>query len=281
MPVGLLLAASAAHEAKLQVVDQDGTPQKFSAHSSQELCFLVVTSIHEFEAVVAVTFEGPNGDLGTKPDIAGDMQPVCVTAPAIPDAGRWRGCTPPPDTIPEAYMVSAVYDRTGAGAEEMAEGVTLEPDDFVWRVERQVTEKDPEPDECKKVEGEWTWTFGAGRLECANLPMKLTLPGFADTVAITTDGEGLEGLNMRIQGKAAQERVNLVRAGNQRRGGRDVPAWSGYRDVSSLLDQGGEVRGKYELVVLSERSLEGTLTVDKARIQDDVCSIHWPFEVTR
>ncbi|MEM6795538.1 MAG: hypothetical protein AAF725_16285 [Acidobacteriota bacterium] len=265
----------------MQVVDATGTPRKFSAHSPQKLCFFVALSSFNTTAAAQVTFEGPGGDLATRPAIAGGDDPVCFEAPAVADAGRWRGCEPPRDVIPEAYLISAKYDAVGAPEEEAAQVGEVEPSSFVWKVERIISEKDPRPEECEALDGDWTWTFATGTLDCARLPMKLELPGFSDSVTVATDGDGLEGLRMDVTGSQKSERIVLVRQSNVRRGGLELAAWEGLQDISGMLDQGGEIPGKYSLVVKSDRRLEGSLTVDKVRIQEDVCSISWPFQVTR
>lgn len=266
---------------ELEIIDQDGTPTTFSAHSSQELCFIVAISRMNFTPVVSVQFEGSQGEIGVKPAVAGGGTPVCFTAPPVPDAGQWQGCTPPRDSISEGYLVSAKFDATGTGAEEAAEADGLEPTSFVWEVERQVTKKNAKPEACQEIDGEWTWTFQSGQLECRKLPMKVALPGFAEQVAIQTDGEGLDGLTMLVDGGAAGERLRLVREADVSRRGRDVPAFEGYQDISGLLDQGGGSRGKYSLAVLSPKRIEGRLEVKEARVQGDTCSISWPFHVTR
>ncbi|MEM1204403.1 MAG: hypothetical protein AAGN66_14315 [Acidobacteriota bacterium] len=278
----LVGTAHAAEASRLSVFEVSGTPNQFSAHASQELCFHVVTSRLDGQAGAVVTFEGPTGELGTRSVMAEPGASVCFTAPPVADAGAWRGCTPPPDTIPEAYLVSATFDEAGAGAAEREDWKGLEPDDLVWKVERRVTRKDPKPKECEEnLDGEWTWTFGAGELKCRRLPMKVTLPGFEDRVSITTDGAGLEGLNMTVQGRSARERIKLVRQANVVRKGKDVARWSGFQDISGLLEQTGEIPGKYELFVTSNDRLDGRLEVENARVSDDVCSISWPFHVTR
>ncbi len=136
------------------------------------------------------------------------------------------------------------------------------------------------------IDGEWTWTFQAGQLECRKLPMKVSLPGFAEKVAIRTDAEAVDadtvdGEVMLVDGGSAGERLRLLREADASRDGRLVPAFAGYKDVSDLLDQGDGVRGKYALAVLSPTRIEGQLEVKEAHVSGDVCTISWPFVVTR
>ena len=281
--VGLLLClAPTARALELEIVDQDGTPRRFSAHQPQQLCFLVTINTMGYAPVVFVTFEGPSGELGGKPALADSQTPVCFSAPALSDAGSWKSCNPPRDKISEAYLLRAELDETGAASDEGREGRSVDGTSFVWKVERLVTEKEPKPEECTDLDGNWTWTFNTGVLECAKLPMKVSLPGFSESVVVETDGASdTEGLRMTVTGSKTRERLVLIREADATKKGKSYPAFAGGQDLSKLLDQRNGPRGKYSLVVTSPDRMEGQLDVNKARYQGDICSIFWPFFAVR
>ncbi|MCH9646838.1 MAG: hypothetical protein K0U98_01290 [Deltaproteobacteria bacterium] len=257
-----------------------GNVTSFPAHSQQELCF-VVGGPKLTGKVVFVTMEGPHGEVGGKPAIADGNTEVCFMAPAIKDAGEWKDCVPPRDVIPEAYLVSARYDTIGNGgaASEASEG-SIESE--LLNVTRTVERKNPRPEECQGLDGDWTWSFNSGVLECAKLPMKVTLPGFDSSVTIETDGAtDTKGVKMTVTGDKTGERLVLIVEPDEVVRGKSYLTFQGFQDVSKLLDQRKAVDGKYTIHVINSNLLEGNLDVHKMAYQGDVCSIFWPITARR
>ena len=147
---------------------------------------------------------------------------------------------------------------------------------------RTVERKNPRPEECEGLDGQWTWSFGSGVLECAKLPMKVPLPGFESSVTIETDGEtDTEGLRMTVTGDRTGERLVLIREADRRVRGKDTPTFQGFQDVSKLLDRRKATDGKYTLYVTHSNLLEGNLDVENMVHDGDVCSIFWPLTARR
>lgn len=270
--IGMLLSLSLASPALAKLeIESSAIPSSTSAHGPAKLCFVV----HDSKAgapVVFVSFEGPKGALGGKPGLADGETKVCFDVPAVPNAGKWRGCQPPPKVYQEAYLVTAKADQLEKDAP--ADGQAS----LVWNLERIADQPEPQPEDCRPLDGDWTFTFYAGVLECAKLPMKVTLPGFSSAVTLVTDGAtDTEGLQMTITGAKTLERLKLLSVGEGKKG----QTFAGYQDISKMLEAKDEIRGKYSLELVGEDRLEGRLEVDRAPYQGDVCSIRWPFEVTR